>query len=94
MSRDHDGLRHRGMEIYQEILTARYRVLIEYPVGLHREANGHFGRAIENLKNVIADQATEFAFGPGLGRQFDAAIAGLAVQTGEVGLSHARELTP
>jgi hypothetical protein len=75
-------------------LTARYRPLIEYPVGLHREADGHVGRAIENFKDAIANQAAEFAPGPALGGQFDAAIARLAMGTAEIGLSHVREPIP
>jgi hypothetical protein len=37
---------------------------------------------------MIAEQAAELAFGAGSGSQFDAAIAGMAVRTGNVGLFH------
>ena len=56
--------------------------------GLDREAERNFRRPVENLKEMIAEQATELALGPGSGCQFDPAISGLAFGTGDVGFPH------
>jgi len=37
---------------------------------------------------MVAQQATEFAPGPLFGNQFKAAVAGMAVGTGDVGFPH------
>jgi hypothetical protein len=58
---------------------------LEGLLGLHREADGDLGRPIENLKHVIAQQAAEFAGGSRAAREFDAAIAGIAVGADDVG---------
>jgi hypothetical protein len=55
---------------------------------LNRQADRNIARTIERLKELIAEQAAELAFGTGPGRQFDAAIAGMAVGTANVGLIH------
>src|ERR1700738_313367 len=47
--------------------------------GLDGEAHGYISRAVENLKNLVADQTTEFAPGPLFGNEFDPAVAGVAV---------------
>lgn len=79
------------------ILTADFdskiSVLIEYLLGLHGEADSHFGATIENFKDAIADQATKVAAGPLSGDQFDTAIASLAPGTSDIGLSHVRYST-
>jgi hypothetical protein len=62
--------------------------LLEYLLGLYREADGYFGRAVENLKEMIADQTTELARGPRLGSQFNPAVTGAALGAGDIGLSH------
>jgi hypothetical protein len=50
--------------------------------------------SVESLKNVIAGQATIFAFGPLTGGQGDAAIASAAFRAGNIGLSHGPKYTP
>src|SRR5271163_1798021 len=55
---------------------------------LHGQADRNIARAIERLQDMIAEQAAELAFGAGSGSQFDAAITGMAVGTGNVGLFH------
>jgi hypothetical protein len=51
-------------------------------------ANGDFARAVENLEEMIAEQATKLAFGSDPGNQLYPAIAGLALGAGDLGLSH------
>ena len=41
------------------------------------------------LKNLVAEHATIFSLHAGPGRQFDAAIAGMAGRTGQIGFLHA-----
>jgi hypothetical protein len=60
--------------------------------GLDGEAHGDISRAVENLKNLVADQTTEFAPGPPFGNEFDPAVAGVAVGAGDVGLLHLRNM--
>jgi hypothetical protein len=48
-------------------------------------------RSVENLEQVVARQATELAPGAGSRHQFDAAVAGPTIGTGDIGLSHGRE---
>ena len=55
---------------------------------LNCQADRNIARAIERLKDMIAEQAAELALGAGAGSQFDAAITGMAVRTGNVGLFH------
>ena len=45
-------------------LKTVYPRLFEPLFGLDREANGHVLCAVENLKQMIADQAAKFALGP------------------------------
>jgi len=40
--------------------------LFEPLFGLDRESKGHVLCAVENLKQIIADQAAKFAIGPGV----------------------------
>jgi hypothetical protein len=63
--------------------------LFEGLFGLNSEADGDLGRTVENLKDVIAEQATELALGSRSGSQLDAAVARVTFRTGDVGLSHA-----
>lgn len=56
--------------------------------GLHREADGDFGRPVENLEEVIARQTAELAGGSLAAGEFNAAIAGTALRTDDVGLFH------
>jgi hypothetical protein len=65
----------------------RLVVLLEYLLGLYREADGYFGRAVENLKEVAADQTTELALYSLLGCQFDPGVTSIALGTGDIGLS-------
>lgn len=62
--------------------------LLEYLLRLDREAQRDFGRSVESLEEVATDQAMEFAHGPRLRGQFNAAVAGAAFGTGHVGFSH------
>jgi hypothetical protein len=50
-------------------------------------------RAVKNLKKVVAVHATEIALGPFTGRQFNPAVASLALGTSDIGLFHVREPT-
>jgi hypothetical protein len=56
--------------------------------GLDGEAHGDVSRAVENFKDLVADQTTEFAPGPLFGNEFDPAVAGVAFGAGDVGLLH------
>jgi hypothetical protein len=56
--------------------------------GLDGEAHGYLSRAVENLKNLVAEQTPEFAPGPLFGDEFDPAVAGVAVGADDVGLLH------
>jgi hypothetical protein len=67
----------------------RLEGLFEGLFGLDREADGDLGCTIENLEDLIAKQAAELALGSRSGSQLDAAVAGVAFGTGDVGLSHA-----
>jgi hypothetical protein len=58
--------------------------LLEYLLGLDCEADGYFGRAVENLKEMAADEATELALGPRPGGQFNAAVARMTFGTSDV----------
>ena len=62
--------------------------------GLNREANGDLGRAVENLEQMVAKQATILAPWSTYGNQFNAAVAGVAFGTGDIGLLHAGNLPP
>jgi hypothetical protein len=67
--------------------------LTERLFGLNREADDYLGRTVENLKKMVAGQATELAFSPSTGIQFNAAIASAAFRADDIGLSHGREST-
>ena len=62
--------------------------------GLDREAERNFRRPVENLKEMIAEQATELALGAANGIQFNAAVAGIAFWTDYVGPSHRAYMPP
>jgi hypothetical protein len=66
--------------------------LAERLFGLNREADDYLGRTIENLKKMVAGQATELAFSPSTGIQFNAAIASAAFRTDDIGLSHGEKV--
>jgi hypothetical protein len=69
-------------------LTSLASARLEYLLGLDREAKSYFGGSVENLKNMIAGQSTELAFGPRPGGQFNAAVARMTFGASDVGLSH------
>jgi len=80
--------------MFRHILVQKLRAdrvpfvsLLVFRFGLSR-LWGNIARTIERLKELVAEQAAELAFGTGPGRQFDAAIAGMAVGTANVGLIH------
>jgi hypothetical protein len=55
---------------------------------LHREADGDFGRPVENLQHVIAEQTAKLAGGRLATGEFNAPIAGTAIRTDDVGFFH------
>jgi hypothetical protein len=55
---------------------------------LDREADDNLGRTIEYLDDLIAKQTAELASHALAGGQFNAAIAGIAAGTCDVGLLH------
>jgi hypothetical protein len=55
---------------------------------LDREPDSHFGGAVENFKEIVADEATVFATGVLARRHFKAAVASLACRTDDIGRSH------
>jgi hypothetical protein len=59
---------------------------------LDREADRNIGRTIEHLEHLIAKQATKRAFGARPRGQLDAAIAGIAGRTGDVGFLHSESM--
>jgi hypothetical protein len=72
----------------------RLSPLFKYLFGLDREPKGHFGFAVENLKDLVAEQATEFTLRPAYGKQLNPAVASLAFGTGDIGLFHSRGKLP
>jgi hypothetical protein len=60
--------------------------------GLDGEAHGYVSRAVENLKDLVANQTTEFAPGPLFGNEFNPAVAGVAFGAGDVGLLHVLDM--
>jgi hypothetical protein len=46
----------------------RLSPLFKYLFGLDREPKGHFGFAVENLKDLVAEQATEFTLRSAYGK--------------------------
>jgi hypothetical protein len=72
---------------------ARARVLellglFECLLGLNREADGDLGRAVEYLENLVAEQAAELSLGPWPRGEFNPAVAGVALRTGDIGFFH------
>jgi hypothetical protein len=65
----------------------------EQPFRLHRETKGYFGRPVENLKDIVAEQATELTLVSLFGNQFDPAVAGLTLGTDDIRLFHGQETT-
>jgi len=61
---------------------------LEGLLGLHREADGNLGRAVENFKDVIAQQTAKFAGGPRAACELDAPIAGTAARADDIGFFH------
>lgn len=61
---------------------------LERPLGLDRETDGYFGRSVENLKDVIAEQTPVLALGPLAGCQFNSAVSGVALRTGNIAFFH------
>jgi hypothetical protein len=65
---------------------------LERLFGLNREADGDFGRAVENLKQMVAKQATILAPWSTHGNQFNPAVTGIAFGAGNIGLLHGGSL--
>jgi hypothetical protein len=72
----------------------RLSPLFKYLFGLDREPKGYYGFAVENLKDVVAEQAAEFTRWPAYGNQLNPAVASLAFGTGDIGLFHGRGKLP
>jgi hypothetical protein len=66
--------------------------LLERPFRLDREADGDFGRAVEYFQDMIAQQAPILAPGPLAGGQFNPAVAGVALGTGDIAFLHPRNM--
>jgi hypothetical protein len=62
--------------------------LAESLLGLDCETNGDLGRSIEDFDEMVAKQATEFALGPAPAIQLQSAIAGMAIGTDHIRISH------
>jgi hypothetical protein len=67
---------------------------LERLFGLDREAEGNLRRTVENLQDMIAEQAPVLALGAAYGIQFNAAVASIAFGTGDVGPSHPGYMPP
>jgi hypothetical protein len=67
---------------------------LEYLFRLDCEAEGNFRRAVEDLQQMIAEQAAVLALGAANGIQFNAAIAGIAFGADDVGPSHPAYMPP
>jgi hypothetical protein len=52
----------RGRQLRRPSLSLTERLF-----GLNREADDYLGRTVENLKKMVAGQATELAFSPSTG---------------------------
>jgi hypothetical protein len=86
-------IRNAAKRPYSAGGVVRYQVrLLERLLGLDRQPDGYFLRAVEYLKNLIADQATELAFRPPAGRQFNPTITGVALRADNIRLSHAQNM--
>ena len=70
------------------------RALFEGLFGLHREADGDVGLAVEHFQQMAAQQAMKLALGAPLRNQFDAAVAGMAFGTGQIRFFHGRYMLP
>ena len=73
---------------------SRLSTSFEYLFRLNRQTEGYFTRAIEYLKDMIADHATIFTCSPVPGIQFNSAVASPAFGTDDVGPSHREKLSP
>ena len=63
-------------------------LLFEGLLGLHRQAEGNVGGAIEHFKDLIAEQTAILASGSTARGQLDAPITGVAAGTSNVGFFH------
>jgi hypothetical protein len=61
---------------------------LESLLGLHREADGDLGRAVENFKHVITQQTAELASGAPAAGELNAPIACIATRTDNIGFFH------
>jgi hypothetical protein len=57
---------------------------------LDSQTDCNVNATVENLKDMIAKQATELAPGSFFGNQFDTPVASFTLGANEVGLSHVR----
>jgi hypothetical protein len=71
-----------------------WKRVVHRPSGHDGEAKGDLARAVEKLKQMIADPAAKLAPLSGASRKLDPAITGMALGTGDVGLSHGRNVAP
>jgi hypothetical protein len=60
---------------------------------LDREADGDVSWAVENLKDMVAEQTTKLALGPLFGNKFDAPVAGATIRAEDIGSFHPPNLS-
>jgi hypothetical protein len=68
--------------------------LSESFLGLDRKADGNLRRPVENLNEMTAKQAMEFALDSAARTQLQAAIAGMAVRTDDIRFFHRSNMGP
>ena len=84
-ARQSNWLNHRTPIIGISDGTISVADALEGSFGLNGEADGDFGRAVENLEHVIAQEAVKFAQGVPAAGKLNAPIAGAAVRTDDIG---------
>jgi hypothetical protein len=66
------------------VLKGRLLPFVPRLGGLNGKTEGDLARAVEKLKQIVADLAAKFAPLARQGRQFDPPIAGTALGTGDI----------
>jgi hypothetical protein len=80
----------RGLSVCAQGLCG----LSESLLGLDRKADGDLCRPVENLNEMTAKHAMEFALDSAAGTQLQAAIAGMAVRTDDIRFFHRSNMGP
>jgi len=73
-------------------LQNKISALLEYLIGLNRQADGDFPRAVEHLKDLIAEQTVELALGALPARQLNAPVTGVAFWADDIRLAHSQNM--